>query len=76
MEKEVTFERVAYQGQYFIVEWYVDSNNRNHAFDYYSLLSVAERVKVLRLFKCIGDGGRILDKTKFRSKKRVLYTTK
>ena len=58
-------EYVAYEGQEFTIEWYYSSNDKSPVLDYYKALSTEERIKLMRLFKRIGDSGEIRDKTKF-----------
>ena len=69
-------EFIAYDGQKFSIEWYFGSNGKSQALDYYENLSVRERVKVLRLFKYIGDIGEIRDKTKFIFEGDKIYAFK
>lgn len=69
-------EYIAYKGQEFTVEWYYNSNGKSPALDYYKALSAEERIKLLRLFKRIGDGGEIRDKTKFNSEGDKIYAFK
>ncbi len=69
-------EYSAYEGQTFIIEWYYDSQGKSIAFDYYKTLSVQDRIKVLRLFKRMGDAGEIKDKTKFNYEGDQVYAFK
>lgn len=66
----------AYIGDTFAIEWYHDKNGKSQVLDYYSQLDKAERVKVMRLFKLLGDVGKIHDKTKFRYEGNHIYTFK
>lgn len=72
MEKEY----IAYEGQEFIIEWYYNSNGKSLALDYYKNLDMHERIKLLRLFKRIGDSGVIKDRTKFNNEGDKIYAFK
>jgi hypothetical protein len=52
---------VAYKGEAFQIEWYYDSRGNSQAMDYYAELDVEDRIKVMKLFKMMGDVGRIGD---------------
>jgi hypothetical protein len=69
-------EYIAYEGQEFTVEWYHNSNGKSLVLDFYKALDVDDRIKLLRLFKRIGDGGEIRDKTKFNSEGDKIYAFK
>ena len=56
---------IAYEGDLFIIEWYFDACRKSQALSYYQSLNDNERIKVLQLFKRMGDAGKINDKTKF-----------
>ena len=71
-----TIEYIAYRGPCFTVEWYFDGNQKSSAKDYYSSLNAGERIQVLKLFKRIGDGGEIKDKTKFRNEGDKIFAFK
>lgn len=67
---------VAYKGEAFQIEWYYDSRGNSQAMDYYAELDVEDRIKVMKLFKMMGDVGRIGDITKFRSEGDKVYAFK
>ncbi len=67
---------VAYKGEAFQIEWYYDSRGSSQAMDYYAELDVEDRIKVMKLFKMMGDVGRIGDITKFRSEGDKVYAFK
>jgi hypothetical protein len=52
-------------GKCFTIEWYVDDKDQSQALNYYKDLTDNERIKILKLFKRMGDAGEIKDKTKF-----------
>lgn len=69
-------EYIAYKGPAFTIEWYYNSKGISPAFEYYKSLSSEERIKLLRLFKRIGDAGEIKDKTKFNFEGDQIYAFK
>ncbi len=69
-------ERIAYEGLCLEIEWYFDENNCSQALEYYQKLSTDERIKVLKLFKRMGDVGKINDKTKFIYEGDKIYAFK
>jgi Phage derived protein Gp49-like (DUF891) len=71
-----TQEYVAYEGQEFTIEWYYSSKGESQALQYYLELDVSDRVKVLKLFKVMGEIGKIRDETKFRNEGDKIYVFK
>lgn len=69
-------EYIAYQGNCFTIEWYFDQKDQSQALEYYQFLSADERVKVLKLFKRMGDAGEIKDTTKFVNEGDKIYAFK
>lgn len=69
-------EYVAYKGIHFIIEWYYSPNGESQALAYYQSLNTGDRIKVLKLFKMMGDVGKILDETKFRNEGDKVYAFK
>jgi len=69
-------EYIAYHGDSFTIEWYVDHKNQSEALEYYNSLSVNERIQLLKLLKRMGDAGEIKDKTKFRHEGDKVYAFK
>lgn len=72
MDKEYT----AYSGNKFAIEWYYDSRGKSAALDYFKGLTAQERIKVLQLFKKMGDSGEIKDTTKFNYEGDQIYAFK
>jgi phage-related protein len=70
------FEHIAYDGAYFTIEWYFDTKHQSQALEYYQALSDDERIKILKLFKRMGDAGEIKDKTKFMNEGNKIYAFK
>ena len=69
-------EYVAYKGQEFTVEWYYSPNGESQALQYYLGLDTSGRIKVLKLFKLMGDIGKIRDEAKFRNEGDKIYAFK
>jgi hypothetical protein len=69
-------EYVAYKGEQFTVEWYYPPKSESQARQYYLELDAGDRIKVLKLFKMMGDIGKIRDETKFRNEGDKIYAFK
>lgn len=69
-------EYIAYEGKCFTVEWYFDHKGYSQALEYYHSLPDGERIKLLKLFKRMGDGGEIKDHTKFTNEGDKVYAFK
>lgn len=69
-------EYIVYLGKKFTLEWYFDSRGNSSALDYYKSLTQQERIKVLHLFKRMGDVGEIKDVTKFNYEGNHIYAFK
>lgn len=69
-------EYIAYKGQEFTIEWYYSPKGQSQALQYYQELDVSDRIKVLKLFKLMGDIGKIRDETKFRNEGDKIYAFK
>lgn len=69
-------EYIAYQGEAFTIEWYFNPSGESLALDYYSNLTIKERIALLRLFKIMGDIGQIKDTTKFNYEHDSIYAFK
>lgn len=69
-------EYIAYSGEKYTIEWYYNSRGKSTAWEYYQSLSTEERIKVLQLFKRMGDAGEIKDTTKFNNEGDRLYAFK
>ena len=74
MKNEI--EYIAYSGDAFTIEWYFDTKQHSEALEYYRSLSNDERIQLLKLFKRMGDVGKIQDKTKFRNEGDKIYAFK
>ncbi len=69
-------EYIAYEGEQFTIEWYYSSKGEIQARQYYLELDDSDRIKVLKLFKMMGDIGKISDQTKFRNEGDKIYAFK
>lgn len=69
-------EYVAYKGEQFTIEWYYSAKGESQAYEYYQDLDASGRIKVLKLFKMIGDTGKIRDETKFGNEGDKIYAFK
>jgi hypothetical protein len=58
---------LAVKGQKVTVEWAIDSRGRMPALEFYKELPLAERQKVLALFKRLADTGDIASREHFKS---------
>ena len=58
------------------IEWYYSPKGDSQARDYYLELDQKDRVQVLKLFKMMGDIGRISDISKFRNEGDKVYAFK
>jgi phage-related protein len=67
---------LAYEGEEFTIEWYVDESGRSRALEYFLDQPKDKRRKLLNLFRLMGDFGKIHDKTKFRSEEDGVYAFK
>jgi mRNA-degrading endonuclease RelE of RelBE toxin-antitoxin system len=67
---------VAYHGSAFTIEWYYNSECQSSALDYFLELSPERQDQVLKLFKLMGDRGRINNITKFRNEGEGIYAFK
>lgn len=52
------------------------SEGQGQAYEYYQELESGDRIKVLKLFKMMGDVGKIRDETKFRNEGDKVYAFK
>lgn len=69
-------ECVIYKGKFFQIEWYYTEKGESQPYDYYMNCDVAQKRKFLMLCQRMGDFGKILDITKFRSEGDDLYAFK
>lgn len=67
---------VIYKGKFFQIEWYYTEKGESQPYDYYKACDVIQQRKFLMLCQRMGDFGKILDKTKFRSEGDDFYAFK
>ena len=69
-------EHTAYQGERFIIEWYFPEEGDSPALSYYNALDKDQRLKLLYLFKRMGDIGKVNDTTKFNNEGDQIFAFK
>ena len=69
-------KHIAFEGQKFRIEWYVDSSGESEALKYSEEMSKSHKAKLAQLFKVMGDFGQIRNKTKFRNEGDKIYAFK
>jgi hypothetical protein len=69
-------EYIAYAGEAFTIEWYIDAQGHSPALEYFRSLSEDRQDQALFLFKRMGDFGRISDLTKFRNEGDKIFAFK
>jgi phage-related protein len=69
-------EYIAYQGQFYTIEWYYTNNEKSPALEYYLALNADHRRRLLYLLKRMGDHGKISDTTKFNNEGDQIYAFK
>lgn len=69
-------KHIAFEGQKFRIEWYVDSSGESEALKYSEELPKSHKAKLAQLFKVMGDFGQIRNKTKFRNEGDKIYAFK
>lgn len=69
-------KHIAFEGQKFRIEWYVDSSGESEALQYSEELPKSHKAKLAQLFKVMGDLGQIRNKTKFRNEGDKIYAFK
>jgi hypothetical protein len=69
-------EYIAYKGDCFTIEWYIDEKQESQPLTYYQALDQGQRIQLLKLFKRMGDAGEIKDITKFRNEGDKIYAFK
>lgn len=67
---------VAYKGGEFQIEWYYSPKGESQPLEYYQQLPAGDRIKVLKLFRMMGEAGRISDESKFRNEGDKIYAFK
>ena len=69
-------KHVAFEGQKFRIEWYVDSSGESEALKYSEEMPKSHKAKLAQLFKVMSDIGQIRNKTKFRNEGDKIYAFK
>lgn len=69
-------KHVAYEGQEFRIEWYVNERGESQAFEYAEQMPKSHIAKLAQLFKVMGDIGQIRNETKFRNEGDKIYAFK
>ena len=69
-------KHIAFEGQKFRIEWYVDSSGKSEALKYSEEMPKNHKAKLAQLFKVMGDIGQIRNKTKFRNEGDKIYAFK
>ena len=69
-------EFIAYEGEFFTIEWYFDSNGKSPSLEHFEELPEKEQNRLLYLFNRMGDFGKISDITKFRHEGGGIYAFK
>jgi mRNA-degrading endonuclease RelE of RelBE toxin-antitoxin system len=69
-------QQIAYEGQAFVIEWFFDQEMKSQALEYFLKLTDDRQDQVLKLFKLMGDRGRINNITKFRNEGNRIYAFK
>jgi phage-related protein len=67
---------IAYEGNFYTIEWYFDESGKSQALDYLMKLNPEKQKKVFYLIKRIGDNGKINDITKFRNEGDKIFAFK
>ncbi|MCD6046207.1 MAG: hypothetical protein K0R48_1370 [Gammaproteobacteria bacterium] len=76
MKEQQLGQYIAFEGTEFVIEWYFDTKGNSAALDYFESLNEDEQLKLLYLFKLIGNNGEIKNKTKFRYEGDKIYALK
>lgn len=69
-------KHVAYEGQKFRIEWYVNEKGESQALEYTEQMPKSHIAKLMQLFKVMGDIGQIRNETKFRNEGDKIYAFK
>jgi phage-related protein len=67
---------IAYIGEKYTIEWYMDEEGESQPKDYLLKLDSSSQQKVFYLFKRMADFGKINDKTKFRNEGDQIFAFK
>jgi len=66
----------AYEGSEFTIEWYYDIKGQPLALEHFKKQTEDKQRKLLKLFRLMGDHGKIFDETKFRNEGDKIYAFK
>jgi hypothetical protein len=69
-------EFIAYAGHLFTIEWYFDEYSKSQALEHFEELSRDQKIQTLKLFRLMGDLGKIWDQSKFRNEGDSIYAFK
>ncbi len=69
-------KHIAYEGQVFTIEWYVNDAGKSDALDYYQELDAERQIKLTKLLIWMGDLGSLRNKEKFRYEGNGIYVFK
>ncbi|MBI3508896.1 MAG: type II toxin-antitoxin system RelE/ParE family toxin [Chlamydiia bacterium] len=69
-------QRIAYQGSAFVIEWFFDQDMKSQALEYFLELNDNRQDQVMKLFKLMGERGKINNITKFRNEDDGIYAFK
>lgn len=72
MEKKT----IAYQGSKFTLEWYFDDRGKSGVGEIFMKLPLKRQTRFLKLFRLLGDHGKIFNKEKFRNEGDKIYALK
>lgn len=67
---------LAYQAQFYTIEWYYDHKGSSQALEYFNDLPDDRKRKFINLFRIMGDRGKLFDITKFRNEGESIYAFK
>jgi len=67
---------IAYQGNYYTIEWYFDKSDNSQALEYFRTLDKARKIKVFHLFRIMANTGKIHNIQKFRYESDEIYAFK
>src|SRR3989338_6124544 len=69
-------KHVAFEGQKFRIEWYVNEKGESQALEYAEQMPKSHIAKLAQLFKVMGELGQIRNELKFRNEGDKIYAFK
>jgi len=69
-------KHIAYDGEKFRIEWYVNEKGESQTLDYANNMPESHIDKLMHLLEIMGDIGVIRDTTKFRNEGDKIYAFK